>query len=63
VAATPYRNSSSGTSQQLTISIYEVSLPLKAGKTVKSVTLPYVSDAIAGVTAMHIFAIGLGSGS
>jgi hypothetical protein len=60
VAATPYRNSSSGTSQPLTISVYEVSLPLKAGKTVKSVTLPYVGDSLTGVTAMHIFAIGLG---
>jgi hypothetical protein len=60
VVSIPYRNSITGVSQQLTISVYEVTLPLKAGKTVASITLPYVGDSIAGVTAMHIFAVGLG---
>jgi hypothetical protein len=48
VASIPYRNSGTGTSQTLTISVYEVSLPLTAGKTVASVTLPYVSDSVSG---------------
>jgi len=56
-ASIPYRNSDSGTSQQLTISVFEVSLPLTAGKTVASVTLPAIGDSTNGVTAMHIFAI------
>jgi beta-glucosidase len=60
VASIPYRNSITGVPQTLTISVYEVSLPLKAGKTVSSLTLPYIGDSIAGVTAMHIFAVGLG---
>ncbi len=60
VASIPYRNSDTGTSQTLTISVYEMSLPLTAGKTVASVTLPYVGDSADGVAAMHIFAIGQG---
>ena len=60
VASIPYRNSGTGTSQTLTISVYEMSLPLTAGKTVASVTLPYVGDSVDGVAAMHIFAIGQG---
>jgi glycosyl hydrolase family 92/IPT/TIG domain-containing protein len=60
VASIPYRNSDTGTSQTLTISVYEMSLPLTAGKTVAAVTLPYVGDSVNGVAAMHIFAIGLG---
>jgi putative alpha-1,2-mannosidase len=60
VASIPYRNSDTGTSQTLTISVYEMSLPLNAGKTVASVTLPYVGDSVDGVGAMHIFAIGQG---
>jgi len=36
-------------------------VPLQAGKTVKYVTLPDVSEgATQGQTAMHIFAIGIG---
>lgn len=61
-ASIPYRNSDSGTSQSLTISVYEMSLPLTAGKTVASVTLPYISDNISGNATMHIFAIGEGHG-
>ena len=59
-ASIPYRNSGSGTSQSLTISVYEMSLPLTAGQTVASVTLPYVSDNINGNATMHIFSIGEG---
>jgi hypothetical protein len=40
--------------------VFEVSLPLAAGKTVASVTLPCVGDTVSGATAMHTFAIGLG---
>ena len=36
MASIPYRNSDTGTSQTLTISVYEMSLPLAAGKTVAS---------------------------
>jgi hypothetical protein len=64
-ASIPYRNSVTGTSQSLTISVYEMSLPLNAGntaagKTVASVTLPYVGDDVNGIPAMHVFAIGEG---
>jgi hypothetical protein len=59
-ALIPYRNSTTGTSQSLTISIFEVSLPVTAGKTAASVTLPYVGTSINGSTAMHIFAIAQG---
>jgi hypothetical protein len=36
-------------------------VPLQAGKTAKSVTLPAVSSGVVqGTTAMHIFSIGIG---
>jgi hypothetical protein len=59
-ASIPNRNSGSGTSQTLTISVYEMSLPLTAGKTAASVTLPYVGHSVNGIPAMHIFAVGEG---
>lgn len=59
-ASIPYRNSNTGTSQLLTVSVYEVSLPLTPGKTAASVTLPYIGTSINGATAMHIFAIAQG---
>jgi hypothetical protein len=64
-ASIPYRNSGSGTSQTLTISVYEMSLPLNAGNTAAgkaaaSVTLPYIGDNVNGIPAMHIFAVGEG---
>lgn len=43
------------------VSVYSVAVPLEAGKTVQSVTLPNVSHGMGGGTnAMHIFAMAVG---
>jgi beta-glucosidase len=57
-------NFSSNTQTDHPVSIYFASVPLQAGKTVASVTLPAVS-ASAGdnVNAMHIFAMAIGTGT
>ncbi len=58
LATVPYINTPSGKRDQH-VSVYYVGIPLKAGKTVKYVTLPDVSaQAVQGSTAMHIFAAG-----
>jgi beta-glucosidase len=46
------------------VSIYFASVPLQAGKTVASVTLPTVSAGAGnGITALHVFAMAVGSGT
>ncbi|MGW5715053.1 glycoside hydrolase family 3 C-terminal domain-containing protein [Amycolatopsis sp. NPDC003865] len=56
----PYLNNSSGRLNQQ-VSLYYAPIPLQAGKTVQSVTLPDISDgANAGTAAMHIFTIAIG---
>ncbi|MGE5286332.1 MAG: glycoside hydrolase family 3 C-terminal domain-containing protein [Micromonosporaceae bacterium] len=60
LVATTHWNTPSGPGAHL-VGIYSASVPLEQGKTVQSVTLPAVSSGVAqGVTAMHIFAIGIG---
>jgi beta-glucosidase len=44
------------------VSIYFASVPLAPGKTVSSVTLPILTNA-GGTTAMHIFAMAIGTGT
>lgn len=62
VATMPYRNSVSGSSQALNMYVYATTVPVDPAKTVASIVLPDVSNNIGvGVTAMHIFAIALGS--
>jgi beta-glucosidase len=57
-------NFSSSTQGPHPVSIYFASVPLQAGKTVASVTLPTVSTGAGnGITAMHIFAMAIGSGT
>jgi beta-glucosidase len=57
-------NFTSSTQVTHPVSIYFASVPLQAGKTVASVTLPTVSATVGnGVTAMHIFAMAIGSGT
>ena len=57
-------NFSSSTQMPHPVSIYFASVPLAAGKTVASVTLPTVSSGVGnGVNAMHIFAMAIGSGT
>jgi beta-glucosidase len=57
-------NFSSTTQTQHQVSIYFASVPLTAGKTVASVTLPSVSTSAAdNVNAMHIFSMAIGSGT
>ncbi|HEU0242146.1 MAG TPA: GH92 family glycosyl hydrolase [Micromonosporaceae bacterium] len=60
-ATMPYRNSTGGGSQQLTVSVFEISVPVDASKTIASVTLPNVGFQVgSGRTGMHVFAIGAG---
>jgi IPT/TIG domain-containing protein len=62
VATMPYRNSNSGSSQTLNMYVYATTVPINPAKTVASVVLPDVSNKVGtGVTAMHIFALALGS--
>ncbi len=57
-------NFSSSTQTAHPVSIYFASVPLQAGKTVASVTLPTVSAGVGnGITALHIFAMAIGSGT
>jgi beta-glucosidase len=57
-------NYSSTTQTPHPVSIYFTSVPLEAGKTVASVTLPTVSSGAGdNVNAMHIFSIAVGSGT
>jgi hypothetical protein len=57
-------NFSSSTQVPHPVSIYFASVPLQVGKTVASVALPTVSATVGnGITAMHIFAMAIGSGT
>jgi hypothetical protein len=58
VVTTPYRNSASGTSQQLDTKVFTTSIALQPGKTIVSVTLP--SGANQG--ELHVFALGTDKG-
>jgi hypothetical protein len=63
VATMSYRNNKSGVSQSITTNLWVTTVPVAPSKTVASITLPSVSNTVTGsmtVTAMHIFAIGLG---
>jgi hypothetical protein len=61
VATMPYRNSTGGSSQTITMYVFAATLPVDSTKTVESVTLPDVSNRVgSGVTGMHIFALSLG---
>jgi Glycosyl hydrolase family 76 len=57
-AAMPYRNSASGTSQQIGTELFTTNIALQTGKTVASVTLP--SRANQG--ELHVFALGTDKG-
>jgi len=60
VASFAYINSPTGKLNQK-VSLYYAAVPLQAGKTVRYVTLPDVSQGVAsGETAMHIFAAAIG---
>jgi hypothetical protein len=61
VATMPYRNSTGGSSQTITMYVFAAAVPVDSSKTVESVTLPDVANRVgSGVTAMHIFALSLG---
>jgi hypothetical protein len=61
VATMPYRNSTGGSSQTITMYVFAATVPVDSSKTVVSVTLPDVSNTVgSGVTGMHIFALSLG---
>ena len=57
-------NFSSSTQVTHPVSVYFASVPLQAGKTVAAVTLPTVSAGAGnGITALHVFAMAIGSGT
>jgi hypothetical protein len=61
VAGTPYRNTYAG-SQSVHAWVYAATVPVNPDKTVASITLPYVGSSVGSrITAMHIFAISLGT--
>ena len=64
IAATlSYINTGGGKSTQ-TVHMYYAAVPIQSSKTVQAVVLPNVSaNAAQGVTAMHIFAMAIGSGT
>jgi predicted alpha-1,2-mannosidase len=63
VATMSYRNSISGASQSITMYVYATTVPVDPSKTVASIEFPNVSNTIGtgSTTAMHIFAVSLGS--
>ncbi len=64
LATMPYINNQSGSKVTRKVSVYSASAPLQQGKTVAYVTLPDLSQgAASGQIAMHIFALGVGTGT
>ena len=62
VATMAYRNSTSGTSQSITMYVFATTVPVDPSKTVASITFPDVSSQVgSSTTAMHVFAVSLGS--
>ncbi len=62
VATMSYRNSISGTSQSITMYVFATTVPVDPSKTVASITFPNVASQVgSSTTAMHIFAVSLGS--
>jgi hypothetical protein len=61
VIVCPYRNRPGNTQDDNIVNVFEQSIPLQAGKAVKSVTLPNVSSGVvADSPSLHIFAIAIG---
>jgi predicted alpha-1,2-mannosidase len=61
VAATmPYRNARDGSSQSITMYVFAAEIPLNSSKTVKSVTLPNVTDDVNSGASMHVFTLTTG---
>ena len=61
VAATmPYRNANDGSTQSITMYVFNAEIPLNSSKTVKSVTLPTVTDDVTSGASMHVFALTTG---
>jgi predicted alpha-1,2-mannosidase len=63
VATMSYRNSISGASQSITMYVFATTVPVDSSKTVASIVFPDVSNTVGSgsTTAMHIFAVSLGS--
>jgi predicted alpha-1,2-mannosidase len=62
VATMAYRNAIGGGSQSITMYLFATTVPVDSSKTVASITFPDVGTQTAnGATAMHIFAVSLGS--
>jgi predicted alpha-1,2-mannosidase len=63
VATMSYRNSISGASQSITMYVFATTVPVDSSKTVASIEFPNVSNTVGNgsTTAMHIFAVSLGS--
>jgi predicted alpha-1,2-mannosidase len=62
VATMSYRNSIAGVSQQITMYVYATTVPVDPSKTVASIEFPNVASQVGpSTTAMHVFAVSLGS--
>jgi predicted alpha-1,2-mannosidase len=62
VATMAYRNAIGGGTQQITMYLFATTVPVDSSKTVASITFPDIGTQTAnGATAMHIFALSLGS--
>jgi alpha-galactosidase len=60
--AMTYRNRPDNTQQTHTVSVYLVKVPLEAGKTPSSVTLPDVSDSpVSSGPMLHVFGLAIGN--
>ncbi|GAA2022317.1 hypothetical protein GCM10009839_19620 [Catenulispora yoronensis] len=59
VATMPYRNSTSGTSQAITMYVFATAVPIDGSRTVASITFPNVASQVGNnATAMHVIAVG-----
>jgi hypothetical protein len=62
VATMPYRNAGGSSTQQITMYVNSMAIPVDSSKTVASVTLPYIGTTITNSTpAMHVFAVTTGT--
>jgi hypothetical protein len=61
VIIAPYRNRPGNTQDHHVVNVFEQSIPLQAGLTVESVTLPDISASVVdGSPSLHVFAIAIG---
>jgi predicted alpha-1,2-mannosidase len=60
-ATMPYRNGNDNSQQSITMYVFAAELAVDSSKTVKSVTLPTITDDVNSGASMHVFALTTGS--